>query len=271
MDVRPNNTFPRRYNFFEALILSFFSKSLYRDVALNWRSGTVGYLFLLLTLCWLAVFAGAWLVLNVIHQLKVNQSIAYVLKITPQIPVIRIINGTVTTPENRPYLIKDPNTQQVLAIIDTSGKYTDLDKGPAQFLLTKNAMIGSFGHQKKVETLASNLNMQVNPNQAPAAAETFQQYLKWHWLLLFPVFLIFSFLFRLFQAVVYALFGKVFTLMFNVPLTYGQVLRLSLVAITPVIIISTILTLANIEFPYQYLFNFVLAMAYLIYAILSNK
>ena len=43
----------KRYSIFHPLVLSFFSKSLYRDVGKNWRGTGLLYLLLIIALLWI--------------------------------------------------------------------------------------------------------------------------------------------------------------------------------------------------------------------------
>ena len=70
---------------------------------------------------------------------------------------------------------------------------------------------------------------------------------------------------------IYAVLGKLFGSIFRVSLTFGQIITIAMVAITPVIVLSTIFELFGLSFPYESLFYFLLAMIYLIYGIKANK
>ncbi|MBU1628661.1 MAG: DUF1189 domain-containing protein, partial [Gammaproteobacteria bacterium] len=52
---------------------------------------------------------------------------------------------------------------------------------------------------------------------------------------------------------------------------YETAYRLTLVAVTPAIILGTLLSIFRIHYPYQLLFYFVLSMGYLFFAITAAK
>ena len=102
----------RRYSIFHPLVLSFFSKSLYRDVAKNWRGTGLLYLLLILALLWIpTVIKG---------HLGFTRWVDQDAKgITQQIPPITITKGHASTNVPLPYFIKEPKTGETLALIDT--------------------------------------------------------------------------------------------------------------------------------------------------------
>src|SRR6266550_5998622 len=124
----------KRYSIFHPLVLSFFSKSLYRDVGKNWRGTGLLYLLLVLALVWIPTMIAGQIGLS---RWVDNDSKA----ITNQIPAITISNGQVSTDVTTPYFIKDPTTGEDIAIIDTTGQYETLANTNAKLLLTKSKLI----------------------------------------------------------------------------------------------------------------------------------
>ena len=102
----------KRYSIFHPLVLSFFSKDLYRDVGKNWQGTGLLYLFLVLALLWIpTVIKG---------HLGFTRWVDNDAKgLTQQIPPITITNGHASTNVPLPYIIKDPKTGESLALIDT--------------------------------------------------------------------------------------------------------------------------------------------------------
>src|SRR4030095_1761852 len=102
----------RRYSIFHPLVLSFFSKSLYRDVAKNWRGTGLLYLLLILALLWIpSIIKG--------HLGFTSWGDNDAKGLTQQIPATTITNGHASTNVAQPYFIKDPKTGETLALIDT--------------------------------------------------------------------------------------------------------------------------------------------------------
>lgn len=252
----------KQYNFLQAIYMSFFSRNLYRDVVANWGAEVILYLFFVLFLC--------WVVLMLFIQPAINQFAAVVTKeYAGQIPPMKITNGVISTPEKKPYYIKEPGSNNVVAVIDTSGKYQTVENMPANVLVTANeVMYKSNPNEVKIQKLSSNLNTEIEPT---TLGILINKYAHYAWILLFPVALLFSFFYRLIQALIYAVLGKIFAAFSNVTITYGQVLKLAMVAITPTLLISTILDLLIAGFPFEWLAYFILSMSYLIFALSAVK
>src|SRR6185503_9036577 len=124
----------KRYSIFHPLVLSFFSKSLYRDVGKNWRGTGLLYLLIILAILWIPTIIKG--------QLATSAWVTGDSKeITKQIPPITITKGQVSTDVPMPHVIKDPKTGEDIAIIDTTGTYKDLDNSDAKLLLTKSKLI----------------------------------------------------------------------------------------------------------------------------------
>jgi hypothetical protein len=238
--------------------LSFFSKELYSDVALNWRGVNFLYLLLLLAVCWIPI------------MIKLNNSIAHFVdneapRIVEQVPKITITNGEASIDEPQPYYIKTPDSNSVLAIIDTTGTVKSLDKTGAYLLLTKNTLIA---RQSDVETRAYTLSQVKNfVLTSDLMMRWLQVFKKVFVIVLYPGALLSSFIFRIIQALIYGAIGLLFASWCKIRLSYDALIRLSVIAVTPCIIISTVLLLANVRLPYDTLIYFLIAMLYLLFGV----
>jgi hypothetical protein len=248
--------------FVRAIYQSFYSRELYREVNQKWDAGVFGYLFLVLSISW------ACMMVN-IHGVLQRGYDSFGKHFVHQIPDISIKNGTALTKENRPYFIKDPDNNEIFAIIDTSGQYKNLDNNSAEILITKNAFIyREHPNVVKVRNFSKDFALEITPEKVH---EKVGYAVRWLWVILFPVFLILSFLYRIVQAFLYAILGKFFAWLSDVHLNYFNILKLSMVAITPVIVFETIFDCLNFHFHLQWLLYFILAMGYLIFAIRATK
>jgi hypothetical protein len=251
----------RQYSFLKAIVMSFYSKDLYRDVKLNWGGSAILYLLLLLTVTWIPLIT--------IMQTQVNKNAPGVLTtFFSQMPKTDIKNGIVQTPENKPYFFSDPETKKVFGVIDTSGEFTTL-KDDMVFLVTKNQIFtNSKHHETKIFTLSSSTNYVIDPVVYKAKI---LKVIQWLWLAVFPIVILGSFIYRLIQTFFYAIFGKIFALTSGIHLGYMKIYTLTLVALTPVILFETVIELAGVSFPLHWVVNFILAMAYLLFAVRANK
>ncbi len=85
----------KQYSFYHIPVLSFFSTSLYRDVAVNWRGTCFPYLLLLLAVCWIPGMINFqnW----VSHSMEIEAP-----KIISQVPVITVADGEASIEEPEP-------------------------------------------------------------------------------------------------------------------------------------------------------------------------
>ena len=248
----------KRYRFFHIPALAFFSKDLYTDVAFNWKGTCLGYLFLLLAVCWIPA------------MIEINSGLDSFVefqapKITSQVPTITIKDGTVSIDEPEPHYIYAPDSDEVLAAIDTTGQLKSLDDIDAFVLLTEDKIIY---RQSPSETRTFNLT--------EIEEFTLDQDRITNWLnilkklvipVLYPMALVGSYLFRIIQVLVCAAIGMLFVSSLNAQLPYICLIRLAAVAITPAIIVKTILGAADIRLPVVWLLYIIVTLAYLYFAV----
>lgn len=261
----------QQYNILQAIPMSFYSKKLYRDVAQNWGIQSFFYLLLIIAL--------SWVVATVTMQRELNKlASAATEDLFSQIPVITVKDGTVSTPEKRPYIIKSPDKKETLVVIDTSGDAKLLNNIKEGVLITdKQIIIKNEGKKNatakettSIETyqIPSKINKTFDPQKYKHFLNASFNFL---WIFYFIALVAASFTYRILQALLYSVIGKIFSLMTGVTLMYSQIFQISLIAITPVIFLSTLFYHFNVHFPLQFLFYFVLSMVYLFYGILANK
>jgi hypothetical protein len=90
----------KRYRIFHIPVLAFFSKGLYTDVAFNWKGTCLGYLFLLLAVCWIPAMIELDSGLDNFVETEAP-------KIISQVPTITIKDGVASIDEPQPYYIYD--------------------------------------------------------------------------------------------------------------------------------------------------------------------
>ena len=252
----------RSYTIFHPFLLSFFSKSLYRDVGRNWRGAAFLYLLLLLAVC------------SIPPMVKIHLGFTeFVKKTAPgvvqQIPDITISGGEASIKEPQPYIIKDPDTGKPLIIIDTTGKYTSLNDTKATALLTKTEFIVKRNaRETRIFKLSEFDKLFIDQDRINSWLEIFR---KWIAIVLFPFALVFSFIYRIVQALVYALFGLLFAKATGSSLDYDALLSLAIVAITPAVILNTVRNMLGIPIPLWWFICFVIAMGYLFFAVAANR
>lgn len=240
--------------------MSFYSGDLYWDVCHNWKGVGFLYLFLLLAVCWIP---RAITIQGVVAALVETEA----PPIVAQIPLISIAGGEASTDVNQPYTIVDPKTLKELAIIDTTGQIVTLTEQEANVLVTKKELIV---RRSDLDTRS----LRFDPN----FDFTLDQYIVTGWLgtlrrvvgmFIYPVALLGSWFFRVIQVLIYALIGLQFARILQSRRTYNALLRLSVVAITPAIMVQTILDMAEIQIPMPGLCYFLATMCCLYFGIRS--
>ncbi len=248
----------KRYSIIHIPVLSFFSKALYRDVRLEWQGTCFPFLLLLLTVCWIP------------PMVELHRSFSDFVRndapgVLSQVPQISIAYGTVIVDAPQPYFIKDPETLETLFILDTTGTYTNLKETEALGLLTASEVIVK---KSDVETRTFNVSnieqLTLNKQKISGWLETARRYAA---VTIFPFAVAGSFVFRIVQVLIYALLGMLMASLCKTQLLYLSLVRLSVVAITPCIIVRTMLGIFDFRLPYAGLWFFIAAMTYLFLAV----
>jgi hypothetical protein len=251
----------RRFSFFHAPVLSFFSKSLYQDVAEHWRGTGLLYLLIIAALVWIPTTIK-------MHREFGRFATNEAPRITQQIPRITITDGKVSTDVATPYFIKDPADGTPLMIIDTTGEYQNLDETPARILLTKTKLIARSESDVRTYDLSGIKSFEVDRARVEGWLATGKTWLS---LVLYPILVIGTFALRAIQILVYALIGSLFARMMNANLSYKTLMRLAAVAITPVIVLNLIFEFLPVRIPMWWLIGTVLGLGYLFFAVKSNS
>jgi|ERR1044072_5710215 hypothetical protein len=250
----------RRYNYFHALVLSFFSKSFYQDVGRQWRGTGLAYLLVLLALVWIpTVIKGHLGLANFVNNTAPG--------VTEQIPPITIANGKASADAPMPHAIKDPKSGATIAIIDTTDD-ADISDSKVPIVLTQTKLIMNKNEREtRVYDLSTVGNFSVDRvkvNDWLAAARS------WLFPILYPLAVLGSFIFRTIQILIYALIGILFTRLLHVNLDYTTLMRLAAVAITPVLILNLIFEFVPVRIPFSSLLGIAIGLGYLFFAVKAN-
>lgn len=251
----------KRYTYFHGLILSFFSKAFYRDVGLNWAGTGLLYIAVILALLWIPTV------------IKMQREFAHFVDndapaMTKQIPAVTIKNGVLSTDVQTPYFIKNPDDGTPLAVIDTTGQYTSLDETPATVLVTKNKVIAKNRNETRIYDLSTVESFEIDRARVEGWLGTAKQ-----WLIpvLYPLAVLFAFIFRAVQILIYALIGLAFASMLHTSLNYKTLMRLAAVAITPVLVLDLLLEFLPFKIPLWTILGIGVALGYLFFAVKSNS
>jgi hypothetical protein len=241
--------------------MSFYSRSLYQDVGKNWKKISFLYLFLLLSVCLIPVIFK-------IHSQVSDYLLREAPRIVKQVPVLTISKGIVTVNEKMPYIIGNPENNKPLIIIDTTGQFTSLSGSDAIALLTKTKLIiKTDSSEIRLFDLADVDSLRIDQPKLYEWIETFSESFGF---ILYPIALLVSFLFRIIQALIFAAIGILFARPLKVSLRYQALVSLSIVSMTPAILLDTLYKYVGNEVPSWWLINFLITISYLFFAVKAN-
>jgi hypothetical protein len=256
-----------RTNLLLAIPKSFYSGSMYREVAETWHGRRFLYLLILLFICWI-VIAGVFTV-------KIHTATYYFAQelTTSKFPTINFKSGVASTKTTTPYYhYIDVKLKKGLIIVDTTDKIRDFHQSKAKILIQKRSIFVK-DDMGKIERYfyPKQITMDIGPKQVQAFL-----YRSRAWLppLIFVIILfgglIISYAYRVIQILIYALIGMLFRAILKRELFYESLMSLAIISITPAIVISTILLIFNISYPFEWLSYFLLSMVYLFFIIKAN-
>ncbi len=252
----------KRFSIIHVPLLSFFSKPLYRDVGLNWKGVCFGYLLLLLAVCWIPQVVKMYMDFSDFVEKEAPP-------VLEQVPRITIADGQVSIDEPQPYYIKDPESGQVLAVIDTTDTITSPEDANAFCLLTRTGLVA---RKSEFETRSWDLShvqsLVVDSDRIRGWLRTIKKFFV---VLVYPPALVCSYLYRIVQALIYAVVGLLFAYLCKVKLSYAALLRLAVTAVTPCIILNTVLGVADAHLPYGWLLYLAIALAYLLFGVTACR
>ncbi|MCK5879990.1 MAG: DUF1189 family protein [Holophagae bacterium] len=253
------------YNIFIAPFFSFFHKDFYREVGKNWKGKIFGYLILLQMFCWALVC----LHLHTQFSAWIQNEAP---KIINQIPHITIVDGEASTDVEQPYTITDPfKSGRVLFVIDTTGAITELDDSMKLGLMTRDHVY--FRQQNslnevRVYDLSKIDRFELDAAKVSGWADLLR---KWMMLAFFPFAVLGAVLYRLFIAVIYSLIGLLINAFLTGKADFGQVYRVSIMAMTPVILLKLVKNLTGIHIPMFWGICVLITLFYLAFGLFALK
>jgi hypothetical protein len=251
----------RRYNLFEPLVLALYAQSLYEDVGKHWKGLAFSYLLILEALCWIPSMVQMQVGLSDFVQKDAQAIIS-------QIPKITIKDGEVTTDVATPYFINDPKSAAPIAIIDLTGKYTSLKNTKAKILLTKTQVIAEQSkNETRIYDLSSIKNFHLDRERVRGWVGIFS---NWFAIMIYPFIVSFSLCYRMIQALLYGGIGLAFANNLRAPINYQASVRLAVMAVTPVVLLDTLLTMLKVHVPFWWFICFLIAMGYLYFGVRAN-
>lgn len=248
----------KRYSIFQIPVLSFFSKNMYRYVASDWKGSGFAYLLLLLIIC------------SIVALIKVHVQVGNYIdnvasQVISQVPAISITGGNASIKESQPYSIKDPETGKDMIIIDTTGNTISLDNSEAKVLIKKTECIFKKDEfESKTFSFEKFGDFTLNQDLLNKLANIVKKFMA---AVLFPFVVLGAFIFRIVQTLIYGAIGMLFALMHKSKMPYVTAIRLTVVAVTPCIILRTLQNVFGVTIPLAGLWYFLITMGYLFFGV----
>lgn len=219
------------------------------------------YMFLLLCLFWIPAM--------IKEQLELNVSLSSgVPAFVSQFPNITITDGVVSIDKPSPYIIKDDKTGKDLIIFDTSGEVNSLEGSDAQILVTDSRFIYKENAiQTKEYSLATVKDFTLTREKIISWAE----WLKYFFVLAYFIIVPLAFAYRAFLGLIYGLFGLIIQAIVQTKLSFQDIYRLAILAMTPAFILDKLFDYFGFGFSGWSLLCFAISMAYLFFAMRSIK
>jgi hypothetical protein len=223
---------PAKYSRFSALVLSFFSADLYRDVARGWRGIGFLYLLLLFVLTWIPPIARSHVS---IRRFAYGPEAATALK---QFPTVTIQNGVASIAEPEPYVWRDPSNGEPIVYVDTSGDPDSPEAAKAKILLRRSSLeFRNSPSETRVYDLKDVKYFFVDKNKALGYIQRFAHLYA---ATAYPTVVVTSLVWGLVRLLLYGVIGLIFVSSFNARLDYAALMRLSAVAMTPGMVLDTL-------------------------------
>lgn len=247
---------------FLAPFYAFFARAFYRDVGIHWRGMAYAYLLLLLAVSWIPLSVDVYVQWS---GFLADDAPA----ITRQIPSITIENGRLYADVDQPYFIRTTDPDEVFAIIDTTGQIDSLDEGTARLLLTDSQIIiKKTDTETRVYDLSGVQEFYLDGSKA-------QRWLRLAstgaLIVLYPVVVAGSYGYRLVQVLFYSAMGLLLARALGCSLKYAGIVRVALVAITPAVVLKTVVEISGLSFPFAWVLYFAVAMGYLAFGLHANR
>lgn len=226
----------KKFGLLRAIAMSFYSAELYRDVGRNWKGTGLLYLMVLLAICWVPT---AFRVHRGLHEFAAETP-----AFTADLPDISIKDGVMQSRPPGRYEFRDPDPrpgrEAALVIIDDSIDDVPSDLAPDTIILTRRELGISRSNraERRIIELSAVGDLDVTRQDVAGFLSSLQFWVP-------PVAYVFclfgSLLFRFLQACLYGSVTQMLARKRQLTLEFRDALRISAVAVTPVIVLRTLM------------------------------
>lgn len=276
-----------QFSLLQAIFYAPFSAALYRDVFLRWQGLGMGYLLVLNALLLTPVIAFTVLsfernVFDADNQLRPHLA-ALVDEVSAQLPELVFENGQMQTQAEQPLVITITAGEetQPFAVIDVDGGMKELRDSGAVMLLSRDAVFADMGDGKIEARSWSDMGQERFVLNSSVAREWADRGVRWTaenkalLMLLFGTLLwvgtlLVMFLYRALQAVLLGIGARLIARSKRLEMRFGDAVRLSVVAMTPPLLLDAVFGLLLKDQMHVLLFLGI-TVAYQVFAIKSIK
>lgn len=268
----------KQYAAWQAPFYSFWSKPFYYDVAKNWRGLAYGYLF--------AIICFTWVFMSIKKQMDMTYLAEHdIYPVVEQMPKLTIDNGILSMDKPSPLTLDNTSGAPVITF-DTREKPMTLNEAPGAFLVTRDgvyyktasAYTKAGAHLVYTEAQAkeqkfdfSTVGHQVVDKNS--ARQFVSDFCRSFALIVFMIAVPVAFVFCVIQTLLYALLGILIARISKIELSYGTLIRLSTVALTPVLIVDSIIKVRGADASLLTIWPIaamIITVGYLFFAIQAN-
>lgn len=236
--------------------LAFHSERPYVAAARRWRGLALAYILLLAVVVWLPSAASLQRDLDWIRD-------TFVPSVADDLPRIEIRGGEAHVMAETPVELTGPQGD-VVAILDPAADRSALERLDGGLLLTRDHLyLETFEGVRSLD-LATVGDLTVTRDNFAATAEATT---RWLGLLLYPVGAGIVFIYRLVQALVYALATLVLARTVGTALTYAAAVRVTAVALTPVMALTLLQGLFGFTVPAWWVVSVATAFIYIYFGV----
>lgn len=269
----------RLYGYLHALPLSFYSSRLYIDVIKRWRGLGIGYLLFIIAIFTLPVAVRLALDFNVYFK----QSIIFPLE---SLPPLYIQNGQVYLDKPMPYVVKNKNGKPI-AVVDTTKTLEEITRSypSITWFINKDTIhfkpavpyvyLSTVKSAPDMSTLTETLPK--GDNEVFIGKEWLKQSFAFTtlWvveLLIYPIMVIFFYIFFLSMMLMLAFLGQVFAQsLFAVKLRFNESSRILTVSATPAFFVFFLFLTTDYLFAGAGLIAVAILALYFSYAVILIK
>lgn len=253
----------KQFSLLQTPIMAFFSREFYKDVAKNWNGTGFATMFIILLVLWSVISIRGYFVMNQgLESKDVNDLIN-------QLPTMDLRDGKLSIDKPSPYTIYTKNAdgnQTAILTFDTTGNTKTPDEiNGCKALATETELIVKKDESDTTPPIAWS-GLQKDIHATPADVKSALKSCSLVFLGLFWAFGLVVFVGHMLLALFYGLIGMV---MDRNKLGYATCLRMAAIAMTPSIVLSSILSLSGAAVPFWGLITIPISLGYLYFGLAS--